>query len=217
MNSREQILGTLRANQRPFPNLSPRPNSYAPVTRFNAEDRLARFTTEVEQRFGVVHITADEQSALQAVLSLCEPDKLVMAWENLPLPGLTEALAEQQIQVVNVRARHEERLSTLVSAEKIRVGITGVDAAFATTGTLALVTKAGQGRVPSLLPPVHIALLRRDRLFERLEDWFAGEGHEALRQSSSVALITGPSSTGDIEHHTVLGAHGPGTVHIIML
>jgi len=216
MTSKDQILGTLRANRRPFPNLPPRPSVYVPVTRFAAEDRLARFTTEVEQRSARVHAVGGESSAINTVLALLENDSIVMAWQNLPLPGLFEALAERQVQIVNVRARGEDRIPVLESAEKIRVGITGVDAAFATTGTLALVTKEGQGRVPSLLPPVHIALLRRDRLFERLEDWFATEGRIAMQQSSSIALITGPSSTGDIEHHHVLGAHGPGAVHIVV-
>lgn len=216
MNSKDQILGTLRSHGKPFTNLKPRPAAYIPVTRFNAEDRLARFTAELEARFGHVYAVPGEISAINRVISLLEDDKSVMAWENLPLPGLAEALAKRQIQIVNLRARGEDRIAVLKKAEKIRVGITGVDAAFATTGTLALVTSKGHGRVPSLLPPVHIALLPRARLFERLEDWFAGEGRVALQQSSSVALITGPSSTGDIEHHHVLGAHGPSAVHVIV-
>jgi L-lactate dehydrogenase complex protein LldG len=215
MNSRDQILGTLRAQRRPFPDVLPQPKAYMPVTH-GAEDHLARFTAEVERRSGKVHLSADEQGAIQTVLSLCEGDQIVMAWEYLPLPGLYDAFIEKKIAIVNLHARLTERLTALENGEKIRVGITGVDAAFSTTGTLALVTQQGHGRLPSLLPPVHIALLRRDRLFERLEDWFAGEGREALKRSSSVALVTGPSNTGDIEHHAVMGAHGPGTVHIVV-
>ncbi len=104
-----------------------------------------------------------------------------------------------------------------MNAEPIRVGITGADAAFATTGTLALVTDEAQGRITSLVPPVHIALLRRERLFPRLEDWITVEGRAAVARSSSVAFVTGPSRTGDIEMQTILGVHGPGVVHIILL
>jgi L-lactate dehydrogenase complex protein LldG len=215
MSSRDKILATLRANQPPFPDVSPRPDAYRPVTRFDDEDLLTRFTQEAEIRTGQVHVS-DPQNAIGVVLKLLEADKTVLAWDNLPLPGLAEALAEHKIEVLPVQARHENRIPALEGAEKIRVGITGADAAFATTGTLALVTQKGHGRVTSLLPPVHIALLQRDRLVERLEDWFAGDGREALKQSSSIALVTGPSSTGDIERYHVLGAHGPRVVHIVV-
>jgi hypothetical protein len=84
MNSRDQILGSLRTNRRPFPDTPPRPNPYMSVTRFGtAERRLARFTAEAERRFAKVYVAADEQSAINTILSLCEADKTVMAWENL--------------------------------------------------------------------------------------------------------------------------------------
>ncbi len=216
MSSRDKILEKLRGQRKPFPAVTDRPAVYIPVTRFGAEDRLERFKSEVATRFGTVHVATDEPNAIQIVLALLETDQAVIAWENLPLPGLTEALNGRQIQVVYVRTRDENRKATLQNAEKIRVGITGADAAFATTGTLALVSMKGQGRIPSLLPPVHIALLPRERIYEHLEDWFAVEGRAAMNTSRSIALVTGPSSTGDIEQTNVLGAHGPGTVHIVV-
>ena len=215
MSSRDQILAALREHRKPFPSAAPRPDAYLPVTR-STDDLLARFTSELEQRFGQVSVASDREDAVQRVMALIDSDKRVMAWENIPLPGLLDALHSKHIEVVNVFARDSDRVAHLEDAETIRVGITGVDAAFATTGSLALVSGKGQGRIPSLLPPVHIALLERKRLFATLEDWFVGEGREALKKSRSVALVTGPSSTGDIEQHNVLGAHGPGTVHVIV-
>ncbi len=217
MTSRDQILGALRAHRKPFPALPSRPESYIPVTRINGDDLLARFIVEVETRSGQVIVAVDAADAVQQVLRLIDPDKRVMAWDDLLLPGLDEALHDRSIEVLHVRARDADRIANLEDAETIRVGITGVDAAFATTGTLALVSAKGHGRIPSLLPPVHIALLDRTRLFAHLEDWFVGEGRDALKVSRSVALVTGPSSTGDIEQVHVLGAHGPGTVHVIVI
>src|SRR4051812_20411693 len=123
MSSRDTILGALRQHRKPFSDAAPPPDAYIPVTRFGAEDRLTRFTAEVAQRFGTVHAASDPQAAIQIVLSLLEADKIVMAWEDLPLPGLLDALRDQQIQVVNLRARHDERLTALEAAEPIRVGI----------------------------------------------------------------------------------------------
>ncbi len=216
-SSRDRILGALRANRRPFEDAAPRPSPYLPVTRLDDPDLVARFKAEIERLSGKFHVPADSQAAIDLVLSLIGDDQAVIAWEGLPLPGLDAALAGRHIRVVVPHARGEQRSAELANAEPIRVGITGADAAFATTGTLVLVTDDGHGRLPSLLPPVHIALLRRDRLFPRLEDWIAKESRAAVAGSSSIAFVTGPSRTGDIEMQTILGVHGPGVVHVILL
>jgi L-lactate dehydrogenase complex protein LldG len=63
---------------------------------------------------------------------------------------------------------------------------------------------------------VHIALLKRSRLYPRLEDWLYVEGRQALAESRSVAFVTGPSRTADIEMTPILGVHGPGKVHVVV-
>jgi L-lactate dehydrogenase complex protein LldG len=166
---------------------------------------------------GQLHTPADDEAAIELVLELIGGDPIVISWERLPLPGLTDALARRSVEIVIPRARGDQRAAELAKAEPIRVGITGADAAFATTGTLVLVTDEMQGRLPSLLPPVHIALLRREQLFPRLEDWITVEGRATLARSSSVAFVSGPSRTGDIEMQLVLGVHGPGAVHVVLL
>lgn len=217
MSSRDRILQKLRASRPPFEDAPPRPMQYLPVTRLDDPDLVARFKAELERLTGQFHQAADHAQAVEMVLSIIGEDNAVMAWESLPLPGLVEALAQRNIKVTIPRARGEQRTAELVASEPIRVGITGADAAFATTGTLALVTRQKQGRIPSLLPPVHVALLERKRLFPRLEDWIGVEGRAALAVSNSIAFVTGPSRTGDIEMQTILGVHGPGVVHVVLL
>ncbi|MEP7286998.1 MAG: lactate utilization protein [Chloroflexota bacterium] len=216
MSSRDKILQALRANRSPFDDVTPRPAAYLPVTQFTEKDLLARFTAELERLTGKVHDTPDHERAIQIVLDLIGTDKTVLGWEDLPLPGLPEALAAQNIQTVIPHARHADRAATLANAEPIRVGITGADAAFATTGTLVLVTREHQGRVPSMLPPVHVALLARQRLFTRMEDWLTTEGRAALLASNSISFVSGPSRTSDIEMQSILGVHGPGIVHVVV-
>src|SRR5262245_57418779 len=167
MSTRDQILAKLRAGTAPFEDAPSRPKAYAAVTRLDGNDPqalLARFTAELERLTAKIHDSTDSKAAIQTVLEIIGPDKAIIAWDDLPLPGLAEALNSANITRIVPHARQDNRAAALREAEPIRVGITGADAAFATTGTLALLSGDKQGRIASLLPPVHIALLRRDRL-----------------------------------------------------
>ncbi len=68
----------------------------------------------------------------------------------------------------------------------------------------------------SLVPPLHIALLDADRLFENFaqliekENWAAGMPTNAL-------LISGPSKTADIEQTLAYGIHGPKQLITLIL
>lgn len=227
MDSRDRILNKLRAARPPFEDVSPAPETYLPVTRLaEGEDLLGRFRAELE-RLGVrLHIAESDDAAIQAIFTILEtiqsdgtisgPVNRVMAWRDLPLVGLTDALTAREIEVIVPQPKGEAHFEALNALDPIRVGITGADAAIATTGTLVLVTREGQGRLPSLLPAVHIALLRKERLYARPENWLTGEGRRALAESRSTIFVTGPSRTGDIEMQIVLGVHGPRQVHVVL-
>ncbi|QVQ50827.1 lactate utilization protein [Spiractinospora alimapuensis] len=95
------------------------------------------------------------------------------------------------------------------------IGVTGVLAASAATGTLALVASPETPRSTSLVPPVHVALVPHSRVLPDLEALFA----TLARQDpipSNMQLISGPSRTGDIEMKLVRGVHGPETVHVVL-
>lgn len=216
MTTRDRILATLRANRAPFAGVTPPPERYLAVTRPPESDLVARFAEEVEARHGQATLAASLDDAIDTVLRLIGDDDRVIGWPDFPLPGLAHALDTHSIRLMTPRARGEGRLAALLEAEPVRVGITGADAAFATTGTLVLAASATQGRLPSLLAPLHIALVPRARIFPRLEEWLVAEGQATLRGSNGVVLVTGPSSTGDIEQHHILGAHGPEDLHVVV-
>jgi L-lactate dehydrogenase complex protein LldG len=97
------------------------------------------------------------------------------------------------------------------------LGITSADWAVAETGTLALSSHPGQGRVVSLLPATYLAILEPSQIVPDLFDLFARLEEQKLSLPSNVALVTGPSKTGDIELKLTTGVHGPGDVHVLVV
>lgn len=222
MSSKDRILRNLRAHQAPFRDASSRPADYLPVTRLAETERsnlVVRFKTELETLGVKAYLAATPQAAVDQVLSILDGlgnPTAALVWEDLPLPRLAESLAARKIKLIQPNILGSDRDEVIGRADPVRVGITGVDAGFATTGTLVLRSGRSQGRLASLLPPVHVALLLKERIFPRLEDWITAEGYSALTQSSAVVFATGPSRSGDIEFQVVVGVHGPGEVHVVI-
>ncbi|WP_020650346.1 LutC/YkgG family protein [Solimonas variicoloris] len=98
----------------------------------------------------------------------------------------------------------------------IDAGITTTLGSVAETGSLLLWPDAAEPRTLSLVPPLHIAVLRESGLHETLFDAVAGQGW-AARMPSNALLVTGPSKTADIQRMLVYGAHGPRELVILLL
>lgn len=95
-------------------------------------------------------------------------------------------------------------------------GITSAAYALADTGSLVMLSTPEEARLISLLPPVHIAVVPRERLLTGLDELLTRIPDPAGRTSSMV-LITGSSRTADIEQILIKGVHGPRMVHVIFV
>ncbi len=122
-----------------------------------------------------------------------------------------------QLGVAASPADEESRRELRAAAARATLGLTEADWGIAESGTLVLRHRPGQGRSVSLLPPVHVALLRTRDLVPDLPRLFARLGRDGEPLPSALTFITGPSRTGDIEFVLTLGVHGPENVHIILL
>ncbi len=99
------------------------------------------------------------------------------------------------------------------------VGLTSADYALADTGTLVLVSGNEHHRLISLLPPVHVCILRSDRILPGLTQLLARVNQESYareRPPQSLICITGPSRTADIEQTITTGVHGPKSLHVLI-
>ena len=145
----------------------------------------------------------------------------LLSWApaELPIPDLGQQLAQQGIELFVPSALDNK--DQRAHSASLNVGLTGIDAAFAGTGSMVLLPGPGKSRAASLLPLHHIALIPISRIYETFESWLAELRsrqtlEELFRDNAQVAFITGPSKSADIELNLTLGVHGPRDVHAIV-
>lgn len=180
-------------------------------------DQLVGELTKLE---ATPHCCDSDTAALERIRQVltAEPAAPVLAWPEaeIGLPGIDGLLASLGLMRLD-GPRGGVPLSRMADA---RVGITGVDAAIAESGTVIVGGGPGRGRLPSLLAPVHVAVVRRSQIVRGLGEALARlrqrDGTSLLERRSSLTCITGPSRTADIELTLTLGVHGPGRVHVIV-
>jgi L-lactate dehydrogenase complex protein LldG len=214
MSSREQIFKKLRqrgTQQVPFPSVTP-PDPYLPMVPAGDTSPAAlldQFVAEAGKAACVVHPAHTPGEAIAILIDLIGDEKVISSWDpaEIPLPGLAAALEDAQITPVGQDA-------------DVRVGLSGVDAALAATGSLVVSSGASRYRAASLLPPIHIAVVAAGQILPDLESWWATQksaGLEQTRGHSNIVVITGPSRTADIAMQLVMGMHGPKELHVILL
>lgn len=157
---------------------------------------------------------ADLISRLHALLEEHQARRLATAVGTIPQAlELNNLLRRRGYDVIDWRA-----FEGMDEQFDLDAGITDVHAALAETGTLICCTDAGHGRGLSLLPPLHIAIVRvRDILPDMLDYWQRVAGLSPRQLPSSQVFITGPSKTADIEGILVTGVHGPGKVIVLVV
>jgi len=210
-NSREQILASLRSAKRPFPEIK-RPEVYHTMIprSLNETSLKQQFIQEAGKLGCSVYSVQNDEAALAQLLQLIQSDKLVSSWmaECIPIAKLLETLNEAGIAI------------SAPGDATVRLGITGVNAALAATGSLVLSSGKGRFRSTSLLPPVHIAVVSQSQILPDLESWFEHQRKtklKNLRKASNIVIISGPSRTADINMELIMGMHGPRELHIILI
>jgi L-lactate dehydrogenase complex protein LldG len=143
-----------------------------------------------------------EAEVAQRVLQLLNERgiRAIQAWEAAHLPeGILDVLAQGGIQV-----QHYPDPS-------LRLGLTAALAGIAETGSLVLQAGAGRPQTASLLPEIHVAILKAADIVPTLQEALC---QPQMRDSSAVVLVSGPSRTADIEMTLTIGVHGPGELHV---
>ena len=193
-----------------------------PANRHSEQELVGRLAQELEAVEGVVHRAAslgEARDQIVDVLRTARVRRLVRTrtpvLEDLDLDtALLEAGIELEICDARKGGSREAIRGANFSAE---AGLTGVDFGIAETGTLVLLTRPGEGRAVSLVPPLHIAVLRPQNICYELGELFERVTAGERTLPSALTFITGPSSTGDIELVHTVGVHGPGALHLVVI
>lgn len=167
-------------------------------------ERMGRFGVELTALDGEFTCCTPTELA-NKVLALLQERKIteILSWEASQLPaGLLDFLEGKGIKLI-----HQPD-------PKVEAGLTGALAGVAETATLVLPGGPGRPLTASLLPKVHIAVLKAKDI---LPDMASALRLPEVRQSAAAALISGPSRTADIEMTLTLGVHGPKEVHVFCL
>jgi L-lactate utilization protein LutC len=183
------------------------------------QDALGALVEKLRATGMGVQVLNSAEEALQKALALIEESGArsvgvadLGAELNELLP---QAAAAVKIEVVPAG---DDRTQA-VSYEPLPAGLTRADLAVAQVGALVQAARPGGGRLMSLMPPLHVAMLSAEDILPAMAD-LPGALQDKARFPEgippAVSLIGGPSKTGDIEAVIVLGVHGPGRVEVVI-
>ncbi|MFW6773531.1 LutC/YkgG family protein [Nocardioides sp. CPCC 205120] len=211
MSARDEILGKVRTalagveRTREVPD-APRVPAYSP------QERLDLFVERVEDYKAVVErCPAAEvgERVLAAVRRHAGPAALVVVPPDLDLDVVATLAAGDVDTVVDTPGAP---LSALELDDTHGV-VTAARVGIAETGTIVLDHTADQGRrAISLVPDLHVCLVRADQVVDDVPDAVA-----LLDPARPATWISGPSATSDIELDRVEGVHGPRTLHVLLV
>ena len=188
---------------------------------------LDRFSGQLVALGGAVHEADTLEAVALLVASLTRREAArqpsvgapgVLMWneDRLPVPGLGSALRALGLRLLFQTDTDLSSTTRRAELAGALVGVTGAAAGLAETGSIVLASGPGRGRLASLLPPIHVALLERRLIVESLPDLIA-QRPELMTSGANVVCITGPSRTADIEHTLSRGVHGPREVHVVLV
>ena len=166
----------------------------------NQSELIALFTEELIKVNGVV--TRCNAASLTSKVA-----ELLQARSNNQIHLEPNVLDEQDLLQAGVNISH-------TPDPAIRLGITNTVCGLADTGSILIVDGDGDPLQGSLLPEMHIAVLRTSRILPSLADALA---LPIIASSRSAVVITGPSRTADIEMSLTIGMHGPSELHVFLV
>jgi L-lactate dehydrogenase complex protein LldG len=214
--ARERILQRLHkaASQ-----ASPAPaTACLPITTYDRAQRLERLVTLMSAMRTQVEVTTSQNwiGRLKAILKDRGLKSLLYTPETPAGRELSAAWPTDGHDLPTLctwKGRIEEFKDELF---QIDAAITSTIGAIAETGAIVLWPDEKEPRLMSLVPPVHIAVLEADKIYNSFCEIIQAENWPEHMPTNAL-LISGPSKTADIEMTLAFGVHGPRELIVLII
>ncbi len=215
--SRNRIFSRLHAaDRRTYTPLSQPPE--LPIIAYNQKEKIEKLQALMEAMRTEMHISAAEnwEAKVTEILTKRQVKSLLYA----PRTDIGQSLenhlknhADNMLQLIPYENEIEQLKDSVF---KVDAGITSAAGALADTGALILWPSDKEPRLMSIVPSIHIAVLRANTIYNTLSDAMQKESWPD-RMPTNVVLVSGPSKTADIEMTLAFGVHGPKELIVLIL
>ena len=219
LQNRENFLNKLAAKmgkeRRTVPEVMATPVNTHPterLTHLTQAELCDEFVNFAKVMMVDVVVTSETQ-AKQIALELCEKygggDLVLNDDPRLEELGITQAVQEKYTCHI---WSPEQAEANITKSEQANIGIVYAEYGLTESGGIVLFSQAERGRSVSLLPEKSIVVVRKSKVLPRvaqLAKVLHDKAQQGERMPSCVNIISGPSSTADIELIKVVGVHGP--------
>ena len=186
---------------------------------WTAEEKISRLKSMMESVHSEIHCCSerDFDTVFRKVADEKSIASLLYA-KNTQLGSrihlLKQSTPEKMPELVNYDVTIETMKKRIFS---IDASITETLGGIAETGSLILWPSRDEPRLLSLLPPIHLAVLQAEKIYNTFSEAI-DEGRWAEKgMPTNALLISGPSKTADIEQTLVYGVHGPKQLVVFII
>jgi len=190
---RERYRGSSKAGNRETENRPKAQPASAHVNTFPLSD--IQFAAELTALGGQVRTVQNPTLAALELLNARDVKKIHLE---------PNTLDEELLRAAGIEFTQE-------ADPQIQVGVTKALCGLADTGSVLVADGKGDPLKASLLPEVHIVILRAADIYPSLSDAI-----NLVKNKAAAVFITGPSRTADIEMTLTIGVHGPKEIHVFL-
>ena len=190
-----------------------------PVKKLNPAEKVAKLTSLMEAMRTEVHPVSEPEwlDRLLEILKQRSVSRLLFGPQS-PIGGaLLDRWKQNDNGDLPELVPYDDEIEELKDEVfTIDAGITSTYGGIAETGALILWSSESEPRLLSLVPPIHIAVLKADKIYDTFLEVIQ-KNKWTDQMPTNAFLISGPSKTADIELTLAFGVHGPKELIVLVI
>ena len=215
--SRDRIFSRLHAASRQTSTPDSQPSGL-PIIESNHKEKIEKLKSLMEAMRTEVYIgsTKNWETNLSEILDQRNVKSLLYAPRTVIGQAIENHLKNysgQALQLIPYENDIEQLKETVFNVD---AGITSAVGAIAETGALILWPSEKEPRLMSIVPSIHIVVLKADTIHNTLLEAMQKENWSE-KMPTNVVLVSGPSKTADIEMTLAFGVHGPKELIVLIV